>query len=200
MMQRMRILATSLSIAVAFVQAPSEPCLADAPEPGTFQVAFVTRLQSMHFGPDSSVLVKQGRAESLQATEPGVDLGLYRSRVLLADPDTDPASGRFRVREILRTPLGSLAWTAVVVILDLGSENEEALGWTRGEITGGTGLFARARGTVVITGRQTACDPSSEEFCAALASDPSLGERQDFHVVLRGQTGAGGAGGFKRSR
>jgi len=63
--------------------------LAQAMEPGEFQVAFVTRLQSMYFTTDSSVLVKQGRAESLQATEPGVFLGLYRGRVLLNDPETD---------------------------------------------------------------------------------------------------------------
>jgi len=89
MLQRVRILAASLPIALALVQAPSEPCLAQATEPGEFQVAFVTRLQSMYFTTDSSVLVKQGRAESLQATEPGVFLGLYRGRVLLNDPETD---------------------------------------------------------------------------------------------------------------
>ena len=194
MVQRVRILAASLSIALALVQAPSGPCLADAPASGEFQVAFVTRLQTMHFTPGSNVLVKQGRAESLQATEPGVDLGLYRGSVLFDDQDTDPASGRFRVRETLRTPLGNLRWTAVVMILGPGPASDEALGWSRGRITGGTGLFTRARGTVVITGRQTACDPASEEHCASLAGNPSLGERQDFHVVLRGQIGTGGGG------
>jgi hypothetical protein len=202
MMQRVRSLAASLPMVLALVQAPSAPCLADAPESGEFQVAFVTRLQSMHFTPDSSVLIKHGRAESLQATESGVDLGLYRGRVLLTDPETDPASGRYRVRETLRTPLGSLTWTAVVMIRESGSASDEALGWSRGRITGGSGLFARARGTVVITGRQTACDPTTEEYCAALAGDPGLGERQDFHVILRGQIGTGGGGGlpFKRGR
>jgi len=148
MAQRARILGASWIAALALVPGLSKPCLAEAPESGAFQLVFVTRLQAMHFTRDSSVLVKQGRAESLQATEPGVDLGLYRGRVLLSDPDTDPASGRYRVRETLRTPLGSLTWTAVLVVLDSGSASDEALGWSRGRITGGTGLFARARGTV----------------------------------------------------
>jgi hypothetical protein len=166
---------------------PAVAASARSPEPGPFQVAFVTRLQSVRFSNDSSVLVKAGRAESLQAAVPGVFIGRYREEVLLSDPETDPANGLFKIRETLRTPFGSLAWEAVVVIVDSGTPFYGALGWSHGTITGGTGLFAGATGTVEITGRNALCDPAVEKFCVRLEEDPSVGERQDFHFVLRGE-------------
>jgi hypothetical protein len=173
-------------------------------EPGQFQVAFVTRLQSVTFSPDSSVLVKTGRAESLQADVPGTFIGSYRERVLLDAPETDPENGLFKIRETLRTPFGNLTWEAVVLILDSGTPFYGSLSWSRGRIKRGTGFFAGASGTVEITGRNALCDPEAEEFCVPLEDDPTVGERQDFNVVLRGEIAnrppGGRGGGGRRGR
>jgi hypothetical protein len=160
-----------------------------------FQLAFSTRLQSVRSSRDASVLLKRGWAESLQAEVPGVFIGRYRERVLLTDPETDPANGLFKIRETLATPLGRLDWEAVVWIVDSGTPFYGALGWSRGTITGGSGLFAGATGSVEITGRNTSCDPAAEEFCVPSEDDPSVGQRQDFHVVLRGEVADPSRGG-----
>jgi hypothetical protein len=189
-----------MALALTVLLGSSGLCLAatgseNVGEQDPFQMAFVTRLQSVRLSSDSSVLLKAGRAESLQAGVPGVFIGRYRGQILLTDPETDPANGRFKVRDTLITPLGRLVWEAVVLMIDSGMPFYGTLGWSRGTITGGTGFFAGATGTVEITGRNVACDPATEDFCVALEDDATVGERQDFHFVLRrGSSGRSGGG------
>jgi len=195
---------SGVALALTVLLGSPELCPADE-----FQLAFSTRLRSVsrRAGPrasrPASVLLKKGWAESLQAEVPGVFIGRYREEVLLTHPETHAAKGLFKIRETLITPLGRLVWEAVVWIVDSGTPFYGTLGWSRGTITGGTELFAGATGTVEITGRNASCDPAAETFCVPSEDDPRVGEREDFHVVLRGEIGAGGGSGglpFKRGR
>lgn len=154
---------------------------------GNFQVAFVTRLESVSLSDDFTVLFKEGKAESLQASAPGAFIGTYREEVLLTDPQTDPANGLFKIRETLTTRFGALTWEAVVLIVATGKPFYGQIGWSRGTITAGTGVFAGATGTVDIAGRNNLCDPTSEDFCVPLLNDPTQGQRQDFNFILRGE-------------
>lgn len=154
---------------------------------GNFQVAFVTRLESVSLSDDFTVLFKEGKAESLQAPAPGVFIGTYREEVLLTDPQTDPANGLFKIRETLNTRFGTLTCEAVALIVATGKPFYGQIGWSRGTITGGTGVFAGATGTVDIAGRNNLCDPASVDFCVRLRNDPSQGQRQDFNFILRGE-------------
>jgi len=158
-----------------------------APLPrGPFQIAFVTRLESASFNEDFSVYIKAGKAESLQASVPGVPMGSYVERILLTAGETDPARGRFKVRETLKTDGGTLTWEAIVRVIDSAEPLLGEVLWAPGTITKGTGLFKGAAGNVEISGRLAACDPVADSDCVAYADDPTTGQRQDVNIVVRG--------------
>jgi len=159
--------------------------------PGPFQVAYVTRLESVSINSDFSILLKEGRAESLQAPRPGVFIGSYRNEILLTDPETDPANGLFKVRTTLTTRVGTIAMEAVVLVIQEARPFYGLIGWSRGTITGGTGVFEGATGSVEIAGRINSCDPAAEDFCVPvpLPINPDLGQREDFNFVIRGEIG-----------
>jgi hypothetical protein len=165
---------------------------------GPFQVAFVSRITSNILDEVRFVEITEGDAESLQIPVPGVIIGQYVEEIdfnTITEPPGAPATDlEIATRGTLTTRFGSLSWeaTLLIVFLDIGDPDgiEAATITQRGAITGGTGIYKRATGTIEIAGYLEGCN-LGEDYCSpswSVTPDlPDRGRRFDFNYILRGE-------------
>jgi hypothetical protein len=163
---------------------------------GSFQVAFVSRVTSNVLDEARFVEVTEGDAESLQIPVPGVIIGQYVEEIdfntITEPPDAPAPALEIATRGTLTTKFGSLSWEAslLIVFLDFADKIEAAMITQRGTITGGTGIYKNATGTIEIAGYLEDCD-LEEDYCAPSWSVtpyfPDRGRRFDFNYILRGE-------------
>jgi len=163
----------------------------------SFQVAFVGRVSNNPLDGDRFVEIVEGGAESLQIPVPGVIIGRFSEEFdfnTIVEPPGAPESDlQISTRGRLMTRLGSLSWEATMRIVFLDANDPdgiEAATYTEhGTITGGTGIYKGATGTVEVAGYLEGCD-LGEDHCAwswSVTPDfPSRGRRFDSNYILRG--------------
>jgi hypothetical protein len=193
----------SVSFAIAFllVSVFTLPAFAGTrkgkgPFKGEFQVAFVSRITNNVLNEDGTVEITEGDAESLQIPVPGVIIGQYVEEIdfttITEPPDAPAPAFKFATRGTLTTRFGSLSWEAslLIVFLDFADKIEAAMITQRGTITGGTGIYKHATGTIEIAGYLEDCN-LEEDYCAPSWSVtpyfPDRGRRFDFNYILRGE-------------
>jgi len=164
----------------------------------TFQVAFVGRASNNSLDEERLVEVIEGGAESLQIPVPGVTVGEFLEELdfntIVSPPGAPETDLEIATRGTFTTALGSLSWEArmLIVFLDVGDPDgiESATIAERGTITGGTGIYKGATGSIEIAGSLSGCN-LGEDFCSwswSVTPDlPNRGRRFDFNYILRGE-------------
>ena len=167
---------------------------------GPFQVAFVTRTTNNTINDLGTIESLESDAESLQAEVPGKIIGEVVTELdfttIVPIEGTLPFGALIDTQGTLTTNKGSVSWETVITIIFFDAGDPDgilpALTSERGIITGGTGIFEGATGTVEAEGFLEGCQ-LVDEFCSpsyqVTPFIPDRGRRFDFNFILRGEFG-----------
>ena len=166
---------------------------------GPFQVAFVTRTINNTINDGGTIESLESDAESLQARVPGRIIGEVVTELdfetIVPMEGTLPVFGfLIDTQGTLTTNRGSVSWETVITIIFFDEGDPDgifpALTSERGIITGGTGIYEGATGTVEAEGSLQGCQ-LVDEFCSpsyqVTPMFPDRGRRFDFNFILRGE-------------
>jgi hypothetical protein len=165
---------------------------------GEFQVAFVGRATTNILNEAGTIEITEGDAESLQIPVPGVIIGQYVEEIdfnTITEPPGAPVTDlEIATSGTLKTRQGSLSWQATLLIVFLDVQDpdgiESATVTQHGTITGGTGIYKRATGTIEIAGFLSGCNLGEDHCTPSWAVPPDAsdrGRRFDFNYILRGE-------------
>ena len=168
---------------------------------GPFQVVFVTRTTNNTINDLGTIESLESDAESLQAAVPGKIIGEVVTELdfetIVPIEGTLPVFGfLIDTQGTLTTNRGSVSWETLITIIFFDAGDPDgifpALTSERGIITGGTGIYEGATGTVEVEGFLAGCQ-LVDEFCSpsyqVTPLIPDRGRRFDFNFILRGEFG-----------
>ena len=167
---------------------------------GPFQVAFVTRTINNTINDLGTIESLESDAESLQARVPGKIIGEVVTELDFDTIVPIASTSGFGVlidsQGTLTTNRGSVSWETLITIIFFDAGDPDgifpALTSERGIITGGTGIYEGATGTVEVEGFLEGCQ-LVDEFCSpsyqVTPLIPDRGRRFDFNFIFRGAFG-----------